>query len=543
MSEVPTIFIPCHPVQTKRTTELLRAKAKSHAARRSRHQPWYQPNLALIPQKPAYNTRPSDQHGQTQQPRQQSSGAARSQNTIIGLFRGNSDPFCAFAVTVTPEVNRLISFLRDNVLPATFLGNLFRGAVSPTSSSLPRPSSGSSYNEPGTLRAWRMEQTNLQDECIAYARLALYASMMNTVAPDHRSTTLTALHMRARSAGVLLSRLKDGRKTMPDDLVTASILPHLVYLFAADCQGDNIDAAAIHARLLTYAFEQGHWTMHWLMMTLLHDIDFANRHGQRLFIDVDHWCPKALGPTMARMQQALPPFRDRAGFENPDPGITYPPYKAIWHRRVSKEAYPGQVLESPLLGNMAYTYSAMTGFIELGQLHNMALDLMEGRVFTTDEAGRRIDHEERCSQAALAIVLAYFGRRLGHECVINGVDVWDAERAWRRRLRTAVEGAWPAHAEQDLRKNVRLWVLYVGAMDEQVVRYWKNGMQVHSCDSLNDACLHDTEGTWFLRQLRSLALLMKVTSWEKMQAVRAKFSTIKGLVADGSWWYDNLLDS
>ena len=172
---------------------------------------------------------------------------------------------------------------------------------------------------------------------------------------------------------------------------------------------------------------------------------------------------------------------------------------------------------------MAFAYIAATGFIDLGQLNNMYLDLIEGAVFTEASVA------ERYLQAALVIALEYLARRVGHECIINGVDIRDASTELMTQLRFAAEFTWEASTPEELFEfqDAHLWVLYVGALDEQ--RKMRMG--------------RDVVVLWFGPRQKSQALQTGVKTWSQMRCIAERFLYASFIDPDGSIWFEDLVNS
>ena len=274
--------------------------------------------------------------------------------------------------------------------------------------------------------------------------------------------------------------------------------------------------------MLRDVFARGNFTPGLLVQTLYYDIDLAAKCSHRTFLDVDDWCPRVLSPMVSEVRKSIPVFRDH---QEVHPNIMYPRLREIWARRktiakfVYQNPFPAQPWADRSLGDMAWFYIAATGFVDLGQLNNMYLDLSSGLVFIEATVA------QRHLQAAHAVALEYLCRRIGSECFINGVDVRDASETLIRKLRHSYEIVLRQSTTRDLidLADSCLWILYVGALCEQ--------RKAKICHSIR---------LWFTPRLASQALLMGVTAFSQVQPIFERFLHAQFIDPDESAWFEDL---
>ena len=264
--------------------------------------------------------------------------AVPSIDSLVNLLRGSSDPFDSFAIAITPEVNRFISFVRDAAIPCTYFNNMFRGLSSGVTAKASVLERSTFISAPGALRDWQQMKESLNDECAGLARLAGYASMMAQVSRGDNWARLASLRMRERSTRLL--RLLLEQSNSMTEKTTADCLPHLYGLFRAECFDGNVTAAAYHARVLRAVFERGNFTMQLLTQVLYNDVDLAIKRTKRTLIDVDSWCPRVLNGPLTKIRESIPILQAEQDHDLHS-NITYQPLQNLWLRRklVVKSVY------------------------------------------------------------------------------------------------------------------------------------------------------------------------------------------------------------
>jgi hypothetical protein len=369
--------------------------------------------------------------------------------------------------------------------------------------------------------------SSLENECAALARLAGYASTMAVVVPGARNWAhVASLEMQLRATQLLQRTIDENNNALKES--TTVVLPILYGLFRTECINQNVGAAAFHARILRWLFEQGHFTLQILIQSLCHDIDLAAKTTKRTFFDIDSWCVKAVAPTLTAIESKLPLFQRRPPeFHS---SISLPRLRSLWAGRhffavlAYETPFPAQRWGERSAGDLAFIYMSLRTFLEHGQLINLYMDLMEGCEMKSSRPA------DRYMQAALTVALIYMGRRNAHECYIGSVDVRDASPNLVRELQRTLTLTWDhlaSEVESDQEySEAFLWMLYVGALNEK--RMAMTGLP-HT--------------VWFCRRLCEHARACGVKTWSQMRVIAEQFLYTPLIGPDGSIWFDNLLQA
>ena len=124
-------------------------------------------------------------------------------------FRGNSDPFAAFALPINPEVNNILCFIQHVAIPniyASVYYHRLQGDASEDPES-PMLAKTALISHHAADRDWDDISSGLRDECYSYANLATFASMMAVVSPTCWSWTVS-LAMRTKAVSLLRQRIE-----------------------------------------------------------------------------------------------------------------------------------------------------------------------------------------------------------------------------------------------------------------------------------------------------------------------------------------------
>jgi hypothetical protein len=414
------------------------------------------------------------------------------------MLKGGSDPFDTHAIAVTPEVNELITFFRDMVIPNIYHTGPQGWKTSKTANS-----------------HWQSAVQGLGDEGGALGFLARYAHVAAITNKDKRWTT-RAFRYTSQSTGVLRERLNDSTALAQK----ASPLSQQVYwqinmLWGTEILSRNFDAAIIHGRMLRTLLEKQatHKQLDttFLRYVLYNDSHLIASYMVRSVFDYDHWIPEQY-KVMAEMAAAEMPNFDDVHAEEIDASvesdflqqifITRREHFEVWKQRTTAAGI------SPLM----YAWLATVNSIHQGQLIQHALDAMD-MARKAENAGRL------WAEVYLSLAALYWIRSIGGSMIIRGVDIYDSQRPILEKLRRALTSAQESQTKADEVKyeNARLWALFIGAQAEQG---WRRP-------------------GWFCD---NLFLLGKETgfglgTWASVQQVLKRFLYTDMLPPHGSNWY------
>ena len=417
------------------------------------------------------------------------------------MLKGGSDPFDTHAVAVTPEVNELITFFRDMVIPNIYHTGPQGWKTSKTANS-----------------HWQSAVQGLGDEGGALGFLARYAHVAAITNKDKRMTT-RAFRYTSQSTGVLRERLNDSTALAQK----ASPLSQKVYwqinmLWGTEILSRNFGAAIIHGRMLRTLLEKQatHKQLDttFLRYVLYNDSHLIASYMVRSVFDYDQWIPEQY-KAMEGMAAAEMPNFDDIHAEEIDPSvesdflhqvfITRREHVEVWKQRTTAAGI------SPLM----YAWLATVNSIHQGQLIKHALDAMDMAERVSAGSAGRLWAEVYLSLAGL-----YWIRSIGGSMIICGVDIYDSQRPILEKLRMALTNAKESQTKAHAAKyeNARLWALFIGAQAEQG---WKRP-------------------GWFCDNLFLHGKQMGLDTWASVQEVLKRFLYTDMLPPHGSSWYKTI---
>jgi hypothetical protein len=535
MAPAPFIVLVAGTVQSERQKNLDSATARSHAARvahsrRGVYGPKRLEELERlhVTQSQSQSRRPKKKPAQQQ---------AAVMPPIGKLFKGNSDPFQVAGLEITPEVNRILCFAREVMVPGQYYNSMYRRlsfGPSGTSSAPPLAQVSVIISRGGATRDWLTTKDSLQSECAVLARLSAYASVMAKVNPDLEWARMASLKMRDRAISLLRKGLQDSIAKGNDD-VSQFLLP-LYGLFNGECVDGNVKAAFEHSKIIRQIFESGVYTIQILLQVLYNDVDLAVKCGHRTYLDVDGWCPKVLAGLSQKFSQLAAARLSAPQEEDLHPQVSYQPLRRLWLARmavvqsIKRGAFQAQQVGDQQLQDLVFAYFTASGFTDHGQLNNMYHDLFEAKILQDKSAA------ERYTLAGMIATLQYLARRVGHDCIINGVDVRDASPKLMAQMKSCIQLSLsssdpPASHEF---ADAQLWMAYVGALEEERRRAQMKA-RGRECNML-------IRRGWFTTRFQDQAQLMGIRLWSEVQTIAERFLHVGFVDPHGSLWVEDLIN-
>ena len=425
--------------------------------------------------------------------------------------KGNSDPFAAFAVSITPAENRILTFYRDVILPATF--------------NLDPKKSNVANARAKTL--WNIHVTGLGDEGTALAFLGANATLV-AKCTDAQIFHNKSLVFRARSTTALRRTLAGNTK------VNAWIWWHIFMIWYAEVVAGSILAAQMHGRMLSQLmreyFQAGGGlldrlddiglTMIELIINFLYaDMNMATQLLVPPAFDVYEWLPKTFGPTMTRIEAVLPPA----------PADPWPLHSSIgneelftcmkqcreifgrWRRRAS-DGLPDRI------ATMSVAWAQYQWHICLGKLVHRYCIFKE---LTDSIPKNHVLRDYYYAQQYISISAVRWSR--SWQSNVCGKNIWAGRSL--EALRPALERSKRKKGSLNWKtwKDTRLWALYVGASAET------SEAPLTSSEGLSTGWLRDN----FARQVRDMGL----ESWDEVvQTLRLFLFDSEAYEAEKIWY-------
>ncbi len=528
MAKNTFIIIVSNITQSEREKNLEVARARSHTARVMHGRKRGQRSTEYIP---SDQVKPNSQGHTTFSASNKGTGAVLP---LIKPFKGNSDPFHMVGLEITPEINRILTFARDVMVPRQYYNSMYRRMSLGVTHDRSSEKDSAMISRGGATRDWQTTQGSIKDECAVLARLSAYASVMVKVNPDLQWPRTASLFLRQRAIKLLKLALTE--KIRKGDENIAHFLLPLYGLFNGECIDGNIDAAYEHGKILKLIFESGTFTIQLLIQVPYIDVDFAVKDGHRTFLDVEGWCQKVLdGLVQKFIREAQPPTPND---DDLHPCVAYEPLRQLWLGRlsvvrcISEGTYMVQRCASQSIQDLVFAYFSARGFMDHGRLNNMYHDLVEAKVL--DERSEA----ERLTLAGMIAALQYIARRTGHDCVINGVDIRDASGQLMAQLEDCMRISIAKSNTQELQDfaEAYLWMAFVGTLETERRREGN----VKAFQQIRDRAF---SGVWFASRLRKQADVLGIRSWPAMRKISEKFIYADFLEPNGSTWFEGVLDA
>ncbi|OAP63260.1 hypothetical protein AYL99_02487 [Fonsecaea erecta] len=341
MAQVDITFLPVLARDSsQRDRELYQATARSHAARLShkwRQQKRFAADIA------------HHQRQQIAEEQQLPAGASEAawSNALIApglasvLQKGNSDPFNALAIHVTPRVNQILTFFKHGYLPMIYPA--FMGSED----AIRRISALQTQEYRNGIQALRLE-------CSARALLFINVAFMIKVNP-HQGLEDEALLLKHQSIKALRRELVKGSVAQTQALVLDSV----AMLFRGALIAGDLDEAALHATTLRsllvqkYDREGGVFDLGFLLRVLYQNKQLSVFSFSLSIFDVEEWVPKVLAAYLEPSKAYLEPFQ-QAVRRRLDPCVSAEPLRSLFVEMIlgdhmlglPAESHPGEQLFS-----------------------------------------------------------------------------------------------------------------------------------------------------------------------------------------------------
>ncbi|OAP57680.1 hypothetical protein AYL99_08418 [Fonsecaea erecta] len=430
----------------------------------------------------------------------------RLSSSSIKLHGGNSDPFNAYPVKISPRVNELIAFYRDYLLPAQY--------------HVPSTAWVSSAN---ARLDWSICISTLQEPALANAFIARSATVAAVLNPDLRTL---ATRCRLRSIQELQARLRNNASHTCSD---ANVL-QIIMVQKAEIVDKNLSAAAAHARMLQSMFQEQQRANRTVNFTLLQyalwsDVQISSIFMTPLAFDVspDGWIVTTMQPLWeAALQQLreVPLWTDlRDDAENSlDPSLEGEEIKAFFiSRRTTLKTWLLYGLNGRPAPPLIMLWLATSACLQQGRMIKHYIRAVQETEQSTSSPSSKGggDSAEKLefwyTQQFLVLAEFLWTHHLSFKVEVCGVDLFDMVPTQLKNLRSALQnaedlgrGAKPGGSSKY--RNARLWALFLGAHAEWLKRNPKKKIS-KSAPSPDKSLLnrnHKDESPTFLRDCKDV---------------------------------------
>jgi hypothetical protein len=218
---------------------------------------------------------------------------------------GNSDPFASTAFVVTKEVNRILMFMRDAILPAIYSTTILRQYSGDNSPIIDFSTGPQIISFQAAYGDWVQQFSCLYDEGMALAGLSAWSHLLPIQTKDQQ--LLNHYSMRARSCALLAERLGFEQDLR---LLSKETVLHIFWLFRSEAISGDANAARTHGEklrtIIRHAYSNGTIGMQSLLQFLFVDVDLALKNMDRTLFDVE-WFAEVLEPLWQKARLVLSP--------------------------------------------------------------------------------------------------------------------------------------------------------------------------------------------------------------------------------------------
>lgn len=435
----------------------------------------------------------------------------RATTPVSTVQKGNSDPFHAWSFEITPQVNDLIKFYRDWILPSMY-----------------HTESRKAVTSKAAIRDYADTVAGLQDEAGAYAFLARNAFVAGKSNPAMRQI---AAEYSGKSTKLLAKKVGSG-----ENLQTATMYWHINNLWAGETVDKNFDAASAHGKMVRHMMMEqiktGKVDYKQLMYVVYTDAQMSATFMTPPIFDTEVWLPTVLKPlwqiAAGAAEKLLPPVSEDVN--RLDPCLTDPDLRSIFiARRESMELWMASRArkEEAEQSQLVFLWLLFRATLTQGKLINFYIR-QKAKLEASDLADEDKDHIHALQYIALAAI--YLTRIWSFNNTVLGKPMFDAGPGILSSLRSVLEKSdrWPGGPTFHKYNNARFWALYVGALGEQI-------NAKHAKDP------YDAARGWFNSRLAEQAYVTDVTKWQRARDVLKGFVYNDHLPPHLEMWFERSL--
>lgn len=529
--------------KSRHERELLDAQCKSHAARighaRRKRTPRKKGRKTLAGKttKPLVSTSSSDELTNVPPPL---------------ILAGNSDPFSALALKVTPQVNFMLTFLRDVILPAVYNTPFFRSCSPDPSDIIDLVSSKKSniISFHNARRDWLNQVSWLQDEGLALAALAVVSDLIPKIMTHASSWTkpsfYRSLHMRARSTQLLREKIDNDESH--DFANSDQAMLHAFLLLRAEHSARNYEAVNIHGvtlrRMVERAVSEDRTKISFLVQCLVCVTEHSVKNMCRTVFDVDDWCLKIFEPVWDYTYSVFPKLPDCLYHGVSETVDIEPLRSAIAEIRCllyfSKHPFRASECYEGGPADLSFSLLCTRALVDLGRLVNLYLDLIDD----TKPLCADLSLGRRHTQAGLALTTIFNLRSWGTCAILNGVDLRDASPTIMAHLWPCVQRMLSdcTPRERLHYRDAHLWILYSGSL-------WEHRQRILYAETANNitqsgvAWVTDSTPcrTKFTSCLVGFCNAYEINSLDKLQEIESTFVQTDLLQPHAAMWFEETI--
>jgi hypothetical protein len=414
-------------------------------------------------------------------------------------FKGNSDPFAATAVPMTPQYNELISFMRDTVYPKLGFNRFMQHFASDISLDFTFRSSAICMTSLPANQHWTFIKSMLGAPPSALAFLSTAATYLATMEPEYR---VKALEMRLESSSHLRGLLSSS--DMDQQLLKAT----LFWLYNSEARAQNFKAATAISKMLVplikKGIDSGGDSPLLLMEYRFLEDDVAMYNLSRVAFDMDSWFPGMFEGLWQSAERLMPPSPFTAKDIHP---VVKQPLRQHFHNM----RYLYYLWDNPIQANTAADQQLIFRWLttRYSWLSGCLLNTYAGLMDTDSR------DDTRHVQSLLALALLSHTRVVGSSSLIGSVDYRGAVQPAVQMIKMLILSLTKRALENREIADVLLWALCLGSS-------W----EIMSPRSSGDP--------WFTTHLKAHTQAHGIRSWETCRFVLKSLFLVETDVADCS---------
>ncbi|KIW11767.1 hypothetical protein PV08_09039 [Exophiala spinifera] len=440
------------------------------------------------------------------------------------MYRGNSDPFFTFPIKITPEVNQVLTFMRDGYFPMLYDNQKLQMKIDAKGLSTAGVGNG----------AWKFAVTQLSNTGIALACLASFLGNMTTMmswSNNRRSIQLAQTFM-VESTRLVKDLLRDISASPAARLPPAAII-HVYFLHRACTTVGGKQSSAVYGallnRLLVRGVLEGAVSYTLLFQAGLNDVDAAAKYMHRPSLEYT-WFARSCNKMWIGAKPGLATLPGGVHDGLHKQVLCEELRQAFVVSRLMNAYAEGKVHEiaqerSQEQKQFFFLLLGTESVWALGTSMRLYFDLRDDvylhEVFT---------QVQRMIQAALALTLVFQLRSMAYGTKINGHDLRDYSPAIMAELRSIIteihECDTDTESELGQYRDAHIWILFMGAFWEQRTN------EEHS----------SSEG-WFQNKLVDAALLAGISTWAELKPLLKSFAFADWDQPDGANWFESTVQN
>ena len=391
-------------------------------------------------------------------------------------FHGNSDPFNAFPIEVSPRVNDILKFYRDYAIPSQY------------------HTGSDGYRTTKAARDdWQEAIGSLHDKGGALGFLARWAQVASNVT-NNSELAIQALRYRFQSTAILRKNLYDAAGSLPP-----SALWHMITLYMAEVQAGNPQGAWLHATMIYKALklqsELGQVDLTSLRSFLYNEAAACCLFLKRPVLDYIDWLPRVFEPVWSEACEEISTV-DLPYITHLDSSIDDPFLRDMFLKQRQNLAIWQMASETAeKLSPAVFTWWCSSHLVNHSTLFEYTLDCI-----TAAKQNEKSLASFFIKEAYLSLTVVYWMRLIAGDEKIFDVEIHQTKRPLltllRQLLEKDIDGA---NGEQVTQyANARLWAFYFGAQAE---------------------ALHVVDGNWFGMEFTRQSAWMGLRTWEAVRDI------------------------